>query len=190
MFTELDEARTMLRNAVAGVPAAGWQLATPCSHWDVTQVLQHAVLDQLAWAAAIGGTSMPTENPFAPSGQLATEPLTFIDDALAASASAWTGISEAERVPTPLPQGELAPSVAAGAAALDAAIHAWDIAVATGQGSPLTPALAQALRPVAESIVEPLRQYGAYAAVVELPAGAGADQALLAYLGRRPDWAA
>ncbi len=80
--------------------------------------------------------------------------------------------------------------MAAGAAALDAAIHGWDIAVATGQGSPLTPALARTLRPIAEAIVEPLRQYGAYAAVIEIPAGAGDDAALLAYLGRRPDWAA
>ena len=59
------------------------------------------------------------------------------------------------------------PADAAGAAALDAAIHAWDIAVATGQGSPLTPDLARALTPVAKSIVEPLRQYGVYAAEME-----------------------
>jgi len=190
MFTELEEARSMLRDAVAAVPATGWELATPCADWTVLQVLQHAALDQLVWAAALSGTAMPAENPFAPSGQLAAAPLTFTDESLAASSQAWTLISGAERVPTPLPQGELAPSVAAGAAALDAAIHAWDIAVATGQGSPLTPALARTLRPVAEAIVEPLRQYGAYAAVIEVPAGAGDDAALLAYLGRRPDWAA
>ena len=190
MFSELGEARAMLRNAVAGVPETGWALATPCSDWNVTQVLQHAALDQLAWAAAIGGTAMPADNPFAPTGQLATAPLAYVTGTLDASAAAWTGISGESLVPTPLPQGELAPSVAAGAAAVDAAIHAWDIAVATGQGSPLTPALAKALRPVAESIVEPLRQYGAYAAVVELPAGAREDEALLAYVGRRPEWAA
>jgi hypothetical protein len=82
------------------------------------------------------------------------------------------------------------PADAAGAAALDAAIHTWDIALATGQGSPLTPALARALRPVAEGIVEPLRAYGAYAQALE--AGPGSDEAaaLLCYLGRRPDWAA
>jgi uncharacterized protein (TIGR03086 family) len=186
----LDEARTMLRNAVASVPETSWELATPCAQWNVIQVLQHAALDQLVWAAALSGTAMPLENPFAPTGQLATAPLSFTDDALAASAQAWTRISGAALVPTPLPQGQLAPTAAAGAAALDAAIHAWDIAVATGQDSPLTPSLARALRPVAEAIVEPLRQYGAYAAVVEVPAGAGDDAALLAYLGRRPDWAA
>ena len=82
------------------------------------------------------------------------------------------------------------PADAAGAAALDAAIHAWDIAMATGQGSPLTPDLARALTPVATSIVEPLRQYGVYAAAVETPAGADDAAALLGYLGRQPAWRA
>ena len=84
----------------------------------------------------------------------------------------------------------MAPAEAAAAAALDAAIHAWDIAMGTGQASPLSPALARALTPVARSIVEPLRQYGAYAAALE--AGAGADDAatLLCYLGRSPVWTA
>ena len=78
------------------------------------------------------------------------------------------------------------PGAAAGAAALDAAIHAWDIAVATGQDSPLTPDLARALTPVAKSIVEPLREYGVYAAALEPQAGADDAAALLGYLGRSP----
>jgi hypothetical protein len=82
----------------------------------------------------------------------------------------------------------MSPADAAGAAALDAAIHAWDMAVATGQGSPLTPDLARALTPVAKSIVEPLRQYGVYAAEAETPAGADDAAALLCYLGRSPAW--
>ena len=84
----------------------------------------------------------------------------------------------------------MTPAAAAAAAALDAAIHAWDIAVATGQGSPLTPELARALTPVARSIVEPLRQYGAYAQALEPEPGADDAAVLLGYLGRRPAWAA
>ena len=184
----LDEARAMLRAAVAGVPAGGWQRPTPCSEWNVTQVLQHAALDQRVWGAMLAGTEMPGENPFAPSGQFDAEPLAYAEAALDASGPAWTAIdgAAAGTVPTPLPQGPMAPAAAAGAAALDAAIHAWDIAVATGQGSPLTPELARALTPVAQSIVEPLRQYGAYAQALEPGPGAGHDAVLLGYLGRRP----
>jgi uncharacterized protein (TIGR03086 family) len=188
----LDQGRAMLRAAVAGVPADGWQRPTPCAEWNVTQVLQHAALDQRAWGAMVAGTEMPGENLFAPSGQLGTEPLAYADAALDASGPAWTAIdgAAAGSVPTPLPQGPMAPAAAAVAAALDAAIHAWDIAMATGQGSPLTPQLARALTPVAQSIVEPLRQYGAYAEALEPSPGADDAAVLLSYLGRRLDWTA
>jgi hypothetical protein len=89
--------------------------------------------------------------------------LAYADHALEASGPACTASGDAAQVTTPLPQGPMAPADAAGAAALDAAIHAWDIAMATGQGSPLTPELALSLMPVAKSIVEPLRAYGVYA---------------------------
>jgi uncharacterized protein (TIGR03086 family) len=181
----LDEARTMLVTAAAGVTAEGLQLPTPCADWSVAQVLQHAGLDQIVWASSLSGAAMPSENPFAPSGQLNGTALAFASQALDGSVGAWTAVST-ELVPTPLPQGEMAVSQAAGAAALDAAIHAWDIAVATGQGSPLSPELAQVLHPVAASIVEPLRQYGAYAAALTPPPGADPAAVLLCYLGRQP----
>lgn len=69
--------------------------------------------------------------------------------------------------------------------ALDAAVHAWDIAVATGRPSPLTPEIAADLLVVARRIVEPLRGF-AYAPAID--AGGGPEAELLAYLGRRPDW--
>src|SRR5262249_8682866 len=52
--------------------------------------------------------------------------------------------------PTPLPpHAPLPAATAAGAAALDAGVHAWDIAAATGQPSPLDDDLAAQLLPVA-----------------------------------------
>jgi len=108
-WTVLDEARGMLRAAVAGVPADGWQRPTPCTEWNVAQVLQHAALDQRAWGAAVGGTQSPGENPFAPSGQLGSEPLAYAGAALEASAPAWTAIGDEDTVPTPLPQGPMPP---------------------------------------------------------------------------------
>jgi uncharacterized protein (TIGR03086 family) len=191
----LDEARALLRAAVAAVPPDAWNNPTPCEAWTVTQVLQHAALDQLAWAGAVAGGPMPEQNPFAPSGHIDGDPLGFADQALAASAPAWGQIgagggsdtgrgSDTELVPTPLPQGPMALGDAAAAAALDAAIHGWDIAVATGQPSPLTNELARGLTPVAEAIVEPLRQYGAYAPALRNTADDDDVTRLLHYLGR------
>ncbi len=182
----LDGAHLALRDVVAGVSAEDLDRPTPCEKWSVTQVLQHAAGDQIGYAAAITGGPWPSFDPFNPSGQLDEDAGEFLAPALAASAAAFATVADdAPEVPTPLPQGAMPAWLAAGACALDAAVHAWDIAVATGQPSPLTPELARPLMVVATRIVEPLRQWGAYAAVVE---GESADDVvtLLHYLGRRP----
>jgi hypothetical protein len=81
----------------------------------------------------------------------------------------------------------MSPELAAAACAMDAAVHAWDIAVATGQGSPVTADLAAQLMPAARATAEQLRGF-AYAAA--LPAEPGDDAAgeLLRYVGRNPSW--
>jgi uncharacterized protein (TIGR03086 family) len=181
-------AHDALRRAVSAVAHEDWDDPTPCDQWNVTQVLQHAAGDQLAYAAAITGGPGPAENPFAPSGHLSDAPLAVLDQALTAAAAAWAAIGDADpSVPTPLPQGPMPACLAAGACTLDAAVHAWDIAVATGQDSPLAPTLAGFLMTVATQIVEPLRGF-AYAPALEgQPADDDAAQ-LLRYLGRSPDW--
>ncbi|MEW2147503.1 TIGR03086 family metal-binding protein [Micromonospora vinacea] len=183
----LERAHDALRTAVEGIPADAWERPTPCERWNVTQVLQHAVGDQLAFAAAIDGGSGPTEDPFAPSGRIDGDKLAGLRAALDASARAWKGVADdAPEVPTPLPQGKLPAEVGAVACALDAAVHAWDIAVATGQPSPLDAELARPLLVVARQIVEPLRAYGAYAPAIDPAPEADEVAALLSYLGRDP----
>jgi uncharacterized protein (TIGR03086 family) len=184
----LEAAHEALRSAIAGV--RDWAAPTPCSEWNVTQVLQHAAGDQLGYAAAITGTGGPDFNPFAPSGELTGRPADFLEPTLQAATAAFATVKpDAAEVPTPLPQGALPAQVAVGAAALDATVHAWDIAVASGQASPLTPELAEALLPVAKQLAEPLRGF-AYAPALEGPDDEGAAPSLLRYLGRDPEWTA
>lgn len=186
----LREAHDALRATIRGVADTDWNLPTPCAEWNVTQVLQHAVGDQLGFAAAITGGPWPSEDPFAPSGTLTGSPESVTEEALQASAAAWSTIAkDAQDVPVPVPPGKLSAPVGAGACALDAAVHAWDIAVATGQPSPLDPRLARELLDVARQIVEPLRSFGAYAADLGQQHGDDDVAALLRYLGRDPNWA-
>ncbi|MEV7522354.1 hypothetical protein [Streptomyces sp. NPDC091371] len=90
----------------------------------------------------------------------------------------------------PLPPSTVPAETAVGAAALDAAVHAWDIAVATRQPSPLPAALAQALRPAADALAEPLRGF-AYGPALPGAPEPDADPAgsLPAFLGCDPGWA-
>jgi uncharacterized protein (TIGR03086 family) len=188
-WTVITDSLGLLRNAAALISDANAGLPTPCSAWTVAHVFQHAVGDQLAWAAAIGVGTGPTENPFTPSGLLEGSTAELIEPALATARTAWATVrADDDAVPTPLPQGPLPAATAAAACALDAAVHAWDIAVALGQPGGLPDGLAAQLLPAARSIVEPLRQFGAYAPA--WPARAEDDHAaeLLRYLGRDPQW--
>lgn len=186
----LDTALRALATVTSGVAAQDWTLPTPCAQWNATQLLQHAAGDQLAWVSAITGGPPPAENPFTPSGHLADPPAIVVGQACQAAAGAWETVPHGDgQVPTPLPQGPMPASLAAAACALDAGVHAWDLAVATGQPSPLTPGLAAELHAAARQIVEPLRGFAYEPA---LPPEPDDDEvaALIRYLGRRPDWKA
>jgi hypothetical protein len=102
---------------------------------------------------------------------------------------AWAGVDPAaDSVLTPLPPfPAMTPDIAAATCALDAAIHAWDIAVATGQPPPLTAELAAQLKPAADATAEPLRGF-AYAPALTDQAADDPAAALLRYLGRDPNW--
>ncbi|MFF2726917.1 maleylpyruvate isomerase N-terminal domain-containing protein [Streptomyces sp. NPDC058008] len=178
----------LLREAVASIPADGRRLPTPASEWNVVQVAQHSAGDQLAYASALTGGPGPTEDPFAPSAGWDGDLAVLLDIALKTSADAFATLDPARKaVPVPLPPFEVGAATAAGAAALDAAIHAWDIAAATGQRSPLTDELARQLALAARELAEPLRGF-AFAPAIEPAPGAGDAAALLNYLGRDADW--
>lgn len=184
-FPVLDQSYAALRTVVAGVENTA--LPTPCDQWNVAQVIQHAAGDQIAYAAAIDGGEGPSYDPFSPTGELTGPAVELVNAAIDRAAAAFATIDPAaENVAAPIPPNKMSAQLAAGAAAMDAAVHAWDIAKATGQPSPLTPALAAALMPVATALVEPLRNWGAFKAAVPGTAGEDEIAALLHYLGRRP----
>jgi hypothetical protein len=132
---------------------------------------------------------MPGYDPFDPPADTSGGVVGAVSNAVDVATSTWATLDPAlGSVPTPLPPvPKLAPDLAAGAAALDAAIHAWDVAVATGQPSPLSAELAEQLRPAADATVEPLRGF-AYGPALPGSADDDATAALLRYLGRDPHW--
>lgn len=185
----LNEAHAALRTVVSGLTAADLGRPTPCAEWTVAQVIQHAAGDQVAYAAFLTGGPGPDENPFAPSGTLVEPADVVIERAVTAAATAWSTVpAAAEEVSVPIPPNTLTAALGAGACALDAAVHAWDLAVASGQPSPLTPELARELLPVAHVLADPLRGF----AFAEALSGneSGDVDALLRYLGRDPRWRA
>jgi uncharacterized protein (TIGR03086 family) len=188
-FAILDESHQALRAVVAATAGDGWGRPTPCREWNAAQVLRHAAGDQISYAAAITGSGAPAENPFDPSAAAPDHPGDYLEHAVQLAVAAWSTVDPGTAdLPTPLPQGAMAAEAAAAAAALDAAVHAWDLAAAAGLPSPLTAGLAGRLTPIARAIVEPLRDYGVYAAALTPVPGDDETAALLRYLGRAPEW--
>ncbi|MFF7333530.1 TIGR03086 family metal-binding protein [Streptomyces sp. NPDC008150] len=187
VFKLLAEAHEYLLTVVRGVPDDAWERRTPCTEWTVRQVFNHALLDQQALVMQITGTP-PAEDPFAPSDTVADDPAAQLVPVLEAAARAWESGADADTVPTPM--GPMPARSGAAAAALDAALHAWDIAVATGQDDlPLPEDVAEGLEGIAAQLVDFVRDsFGKYAPPVTPPPGAGHADRLLAFSGRDPRW--
>ncbi|MFB0631270.1 TIGR03086 family metal-binding protein [Streptomyces sp. AB3(2024)] len=185
-FGLLADAHDYLLAAVRGVPAGEWGNATPCERWTVRQVLNHARLDQQALVMQIRDVA-PAGDPFEPADATAGDPVAELTAVLKEAAAAWESGRDAASVPTPM--GPMPANLGTAAAALDAAIHAWDIAVATGQDLPLTEEMAEALEDIASKTVDFVRDsFGKYASPVAVPEGASRAERLLAFTGRDPHW--
>ncbi|MEV1019457.1 TIGR03086 family metal-binding protein [Streptomyces sp. NPDC050264] len=183
----LEQAHDYLRAAVRGVPADGWDRPTPCTEWTVRQVLNHARLDQQALVMRLSDTP-PTGDPFTPLDVLGPDPVRELEEVLDAVTAAWESVGRAATdVPTPF--GPVPAWLGTAAAALDAGVHAWDIARATDQPLPLTDELAAGLQVPADHFVEFVRNtFHKYAPAAPVQDGAGAAARLLAFTGRDPGW--
>jgi len=183
----LTRSHDYLREVVAAVPEAAWAAPTPCSEWTVRQVLNHARIDQQAYGLVLTG-DRPGSDPFHPADVLDGDPVAELDKVLRAVADGYAHLpADADQVPTPL--GPMPLPFAAATAAMDAAVHAWDIAAATGQNRPLTAELAEGIWPAADRLVDQLRDsYRVFAPALEVTDEYDRAQALLAFLGRDPHW--
>ncbi|WP_405988954.1 TIGR03086 family metal-binding protein [Streptomyces sp. NBC_00986] len=183
----LTRSHDYLRAVVAAVPEAAWAAPTPCSEWTVRQVLNHARIDQQAFGLVLTG-DQPDSDPFHPADALDGDPAAELDKVLRMVADAYAHLpADAEQVPSPL--GPMPLPLAAATAAMDAAVHAWDIAAATGQNRSLSTDLAEGIWPAADQLADQLRDsYQVFAPALEVTAEYDRAETLLAFLGRDPHW--
>lgn len=171
---------------VDGIPADGWNNATPCTGWTVRDLVNHVVGEEL-WAVPLmdGKTIAEVGGRF--DGDVLGE--SPADTCHAAAADAMRSVDEA------LPRGgkvhlsygdEDAEEYARQLAA-DHLVHGWDLAVATGGDARLDPELVAA---VAEWFSEREDLYRAGGAIGPHVDRSGDPQTeLLASFGRDARWA-
>ena len=87
--------------------------------------------------------------------------------------------------PCAVSYGPVPGSVYAGHRFIDVLIHGWDLATATGQDATLDPELVDAADRLLQDQADMVRASGMFGADLAVPAGAGAQTRLLAFIGRQ-----
>ena len=157
---------------------------TPCRDWDLRMLMRHACESLAAFGEGITagrvGPDSATED-----GDLVADPTRAFRDRAGQLLDAWTGTGHQRQV-VEIADCPLAAGVMAAAAALEIAVHGWDISRTCGQRQPIPRALATDLLAIAPALVPRTGRHPLFAAPIAVAATAGPSDQLAAFLGRSP----
>ena len=157
---------------------------TPCRGWDLRMLLRHASESLAAIGEGIEAGRVGLD-PAAEDGDLAADPAGAFRDRAGRLLDAWTSPGHQRQV-VEIAGCPLGASVMAAAAALEVAVHGWDISRACGRHQPIPHALATSLLVIAPALVPRTGRHPLFAAPVTVPATADPSDRLAAFLGRTP----
>ena len=180
----LDQGYAWTAARIAAVPADGLDAPTPCSLWNLQELLDHAIgaltmlTDAVAGAAGDGGPDTPDV------GALGSTSWDRAFAELAArSRRAWEAPGVMDRI-FELPIGTLPGSTVASAALLEVVVHGWDISQAGGEAAEIPDALALSVLEFARQPAVDANRGDKFAA--DLGLGDTPSDQLVAFLGRKP----
>jgi len=156
----------------------GWSLPTPCTEWNVRDLVGHVVSVHRHVAAGLDASAPPepaTDADLAGAWHAATDEIAAaLDDPQRASAPV-----EGRFAPMPLEDliGRLLCS--------DTLVHTWDLARATGGDETLDPAGVTYAFTMLLPADEAIRGPGSFGPKIDPPAGADEQTRFLCFLGRR-----
>ena len=179
-------ARAMLgtRAVIDAVRPEQWADATPCTEWNVRQIANHLIGENL-WAVELlqGRTIAEVGNRL--EGDLAADDPAGAYAASVRSASTACTAPGAMEAICHLSFGDYSGSDYAAQLFMDTLIHGWDIAKATGQDTRLASQLVEACLPIAEQLTTQFRSAGVFGDDLPVDPDADAQTRLLALVGRK-----
>jgi uncharacterized protein (TIGR03086 family) len=181
IMRDLAIAFDLTETKLAGIGADQWDNPTPCSAWNLRQLVNHTIGAVYGMGAAAAGNH---ESADAVTDFTVDDPAASFRKAADAALEAWPGAFD--RMVQVGPH-EMPGSMGVQVNLIDTLTHAWDIAKATGQPAELPDAVATAALETAREITDDdIRLTAGFAPAVEIGPGASATDALVAFLGRQP----
>jgi len=147
-------------------------------------LLRHASESLAAFGEGIEAGRVGLD-PAAEDGDLAADPARAFRDRACQLLDAWTSPGHQRQV-IEIAGCPLAATVMAATAALEIAVHGWDISRTCGQRQPIPRALATGLLVIAPVLVPRTGRHPLFAAPVTAGATADPSDRLAAFLGRTP----
>ena len=129
---QLDAAHETLQPVVASVGSDQWSAPTPCGDWDVRTLLAHVVGGNRVFAAAVGGVPLGQARQALAGDPLGPDPVLAYAESAAAVAAAFREPGALERSVT-IPFGTVPAAAALHLRVVEALVHGWDLARATGR---------------------------------------------------------
>ena len=179
-----DKAMREFDARVRSVRPDQWHHATPCTEWDVRQLVKHLVVEQLWAPLLLEGATVDDVGDRFDGDQLGEDPV-------AAWASAATAAREAFAAPgalrrsVELSYGRRPAEGYCQEMTMDLTVHTWDLARAIGADEQLDEDLVSDVLAFIEPQVDQLVATGLFDPPIEVGDGAGTQTRLLALLGRR-----
>jgi uncharacterized protein (TIGR03086 family) len=178
-----EGAAQMMQPIMAGVASSQLTSSTPCTEWNVQQLIQHNLkVSQWAHGILTGASSV---NPMDVSGELPREGAAAAFEAIANGLLATAKSRDLEEVVEgpfgPMTVGQLL-IVPSG----DIVVHKWDLAKATDQDTSLDSGLAEVCFHAILAVASGGREQGFFGPEVNVPANATIQEKLLAVTGRQP----
>lgn len=161
---------------------------TPCRDWDAAALLAHMIgVDQM-FAAALGQSVPPVAA--ADRDPSVTDLAKRYRDASAASMNGFAAPGALQRVAA-LPFGAFPGEMTLNLALIEAVVHGWDLAAATGQDTRIDdrvagPLLVAAHARMTDDLRQPDGAMAVFAEPVLVDAESPVGERLVAYLGRSP----
>lgn len=176
MLEVLDQVYANANRLVSGVGEDQWELQTPCSEWNVRELVNHMVgTSNVCVAAATRGERPSSED------NIGDDPVGAFAAAGAAAMEAWRGDGALDgevSVPADMPA-----IAALGVNIIDLGTHVWDLATAVGQDHGLSDSAVAMIDEWNRRVIQgPVREGGGFGE--DLGPKGDALASMLAFVGR------